>query len=225
MPNAAIELTNVRVNNLKDVCLAIPHGQWLSICGLSGSGKSSLAFDTLFAEGQRRYMEALSVKTRQFLQQLDRPEADHISGLPPAVAIRAPKGTPGPRTTLASASEIDPLLRLLFAKVADSFCPKCNRQINRDTPQSVADWLTKTEADRRAVIAWPIDASAWEQNDLQEAIRDGFVRAVSDGTFVDLESVRSDALAAGSCIVVDRIKTGDANPQRITESLLSLIHI
>ena len=224
MPNAAIELTNVRVNNLKDVCLAIPHGQWLSICGLSGSGKSSLAFDTLFAEGQRRYMEALSVKTRQFLQQLDRPEADHISGLPPAVAIRAPKGTPGPRTTLASASEIDPLLRLLFAKVADSFCPKCNRQINRDTPQSVADWLTKTEADRRAVIAWPIDASAWEQNDLQEAIRDGFVRAVSDGTFVDLESVRSDALAAGSCIVVDRIKTGDANPQRITESLESAFH-
>ena len=224
MANAAIELTNVRVNNLKNLCLEIPHGQWLSICGLSGSGKSSLAFDTLFAEGLRRYMEALSVKTRQFLQQLDRPEAEHISGLPPAVAIRAPKGTPGPRTTLASASEIDPLLRLLFAKVADSFCPKCNRQINRDTPQSVADWITNLEADRRAVIAWPIDALAWEENDLQEAIRDGFVRAISGDTFLNLESISSDALPAGSCIVVDRIKTGDVESQRITESLESAFH-
>ena len=123
MSNAEIKLTNVRVNNLKNICLRIEHRQWVSICGLSGSGKSSLAFETLYAEGQRRYMEALSVKTRQFLQQLDRPDADQISGLPPAIAIRAAKGRPGKRTTLASATEIEPLLRLLFCKTADCFCP------------------------------------------------------------------------------------------------------
>ena len=223
MPNAQIELTNVRVNNLKDLSLTIPHGQWLSICGLSGSGKSSLAFDTLYAEGQRRYMEALSVKTRQFLQQLDRPEADHISGLPPAIAIRASRGTPGPRTTLGSASEIDPLLRLLFAKVGDSFCPQCNRQINRDTPQSVADWLTQLEPNQRAVIGWPVDADADLTAVAADAIREGFVRAVSGDNFVDLQA--SDFSPRHPLfIVVDRIKTGDTTPQRVTESFESAFH-
>ena len=223
MSGREIELANVRVNNLKNLCLTISHGQWLSICGLSGSGKSSLAFDTLYAEGQRRYMEALSVKTRQFLQQLDRPEADHISGLPPAIAIRAPKGTPGPRATLASASEIDPLLRLLFAKIAESFCPQCNQQITRDTPQTVADWMLGLPADLRAVIAWPVSEDSDATEVVRDAIRDGFVRAISNGKFVDLQ-VNSAELSEPTFIVADRIKTGDIAIERITESLESAFY-
>ena len=225
MSDPVIELSNVRVNNLKDLCLSIPHGQWLSVCGLSGSGKSSLAFDTLYAEGQRRYMEALSVKTRQFVQQLDRPEADLVSGLPPAIAIRAPKGTPGPRTTLASASEIDPLLRLLFAKVADSFCPQCNQAIACDNPQTVANWMQNLPAGQRLVIAWPVATDANLDEVISDAVRNGFVRAVVNGAFMELESGTGNSLQVNPespvFVVVDRIRSGDVALDRATESLES----
>jgi excinuclease ABC subunit A len=217
MQNAEIELTNVRVNNLKDLSLTIPHGQWLSICGLSGSGKSSLAFDTLYAEGQRRYMEALSVKTRQFLRQLDRPDADHVSGLPPAIAIRAPKGKPGLRTTLGSATEIEPMLRMAFAKVAKAFCPSCGKPVNRDSAESVLGWFGELSPGRKAVIAWPVPEAADVQEVASASIRDGFVRGISDGSFIELNSLTPEAKSVE--IVVDRIKTGDTVHSRIIESL------
>lgn len=219
-----IELSNVRVNNLKDICLSIEHGQWLSICGLSGSGKSSLAFDTLYAEGQRRYLEALSVKTRQFVQQLDRPDADQISGIPPAIAIRASKGTPGPRATLSSAAEIDPLLRLLYSKIADAFCPRCGKPVRSDTPQSTSDWLSELPADQKCVISFPLMETEDRSQLIADSIRDGFVRAISNGRFVDLQKTASYDGEDKIEIVVDRIKTGSTNLQRLTESLESAFY-
>ena len=226
MSNAEIKLTNVRVNNLKNISLSIPHRQWVSICGLSGSGKSSLAFETLYAEGQRRYMEALSVKTRQFLQQLDRPDADQISGLPPAIAIRAAKGKPGRRTSLASATEIEALLRLLFAKTADSFCPKCNQQVGRDSPQSVADWFEQQADSKRAVIAWPIPKDSDLSEVAKTATKDGFVRAIAKGSFLDLQTLAgtADGLGDAASIVVDRVRSGDVDAARLTESLETAFH-
>ena len=230
MSNAEIKLTNVRVNNLKNISLRIEHRQWVSICGLSGSGKSSLAFETLYAEGQRRYMEALSVKTRQFLQQLDRPDADQISGLPPAIAIRAAKGRPGKRTTLASATEIEPLLRLLFCKTADCFCPVCQQSVRRDSPESVANWFQELSAGKRAVVAWPVPQDADLAELAQSAIRDGFVRAIAEASFLDLQAFAEKARRAEitdnntASIVVDRIRSGDTNTARLTESLESAFH-
>ena len=227
MPKAEIRLTNVRVNNLKDLCLTIPHRQWVSICGLSGSGKSSLAFETLYAEGQRRYLEAVSVKTRQFVQQLDRPDADQISGLPPAVAIRAPKGKPGHRTSLASATEIEPLLRLMFAKASHPFCPNCSQKVNQDSPESTATWVDDLTAGQRAVIAWPVAKDADVAEVATEAIRDGFVRAVVGDSFLELSQLSGSANmppSASVLIVVDRIRTGDIDAARLTESLETAFH-
>ena len=123
-----IQLRGVRVNNLQDVDVDIPHGQLVSICGVSGSGKSSLAFDTLYAEGQRRYFECLSTYTRQFLEQLEKPDADRIDGIPPAIALKANRQNVDSglkyRATVASASEILPYLALLYSKIADTVCPR-----------------------------------------------------------------------------------------------------
>ena len=216
-----IDLTNVTVNNLKGISLTIPHGQWLSVCGLSGSGKSSLAFDTLFAEGQRRYLEALSVKTRQFVRQLDRPEADLITGIPPSVAIRAPKGTPGPRSTLASASEIDPHLRVLFSKISDAFCPNCRQPIQRHTAQSVARWMSELDESQRCVIAWPVNPNQDRDLVIGDAKRDGFVRAIGDNRFVDLAELDLATFSDRLMIVVDRIQIGSTKQDRVNESLES----
>ena len=121
LPHRQIELRGVRVHNLKEIDIDIPHGQLLSICGVSGSGKSSLAFDTLYAEGQRRYFESLSPYTRQFLEQLDKPDADRLEGIPPAIAIKAQRGSVAAKNanqSVGSASEILPYLCLLYTSDA-----------------------------------------------------------------------------------------------------------
>ena len=131
-----IRLTNVRSNNLKNICLEIEKNQWLSICGLSGSGKSSLAFDTLYAEGQRRYVECLSPKTRQFIHQMDPPDADAIEGLPPSIAIQ-PAQASSSKDSVASAAELTPLLSLLFSKVANAVCPSCKKPAERHSRDTI----------------------------------------------------------------------------------------
>ncbi|MDG2186426.1 MAG: excinuclease ABC subunit A, partial [Mariniblastus sp.] len=141
MSDHQISLRGVRVHNLQDVDLDIPHGQLLAICGLSGSGKSSLAFDTLYAEGQRRYIESLSPYTRQFLEQLGKPEAERIEGIPPAIAVRAARGTAGPRATVGSATEVVDYLRLLYAKLAQINCVHCHTLVTRDDPQTVGHFF------------------------------------------------------------------------------------
>lgn len=218
-----IQLHNVRVNNLKEVELEIPHGQLVAFCGLSGSGKSSLAFDTLYAEGQRRYIESLSPTARQFVEQLDRPDADRIEGVPPAIAVKASRGKFGRKTTLGTATEISEYLRLLFAKIADVFCTDCNLPVERHDPQTVANVVNELAEGTRFQIVFRADSEEGWANALMAAKRNGFARAFVGSTAVDLAMPESSQLGIVEAseivrVVVDRLKVG-AELSRIRESV------
>src|SRR5436190_5946297 len=139
MTHEAIEVRGARVNNLKNISFSIPINQMTVVTGVSGSGKSSLAFDTVYAEGQRRYVESLSAYARQFLERMDKPDVDEVRGIAPAIAIRQKNSTRNPRSTVGTQTEIYDYLRLLYARVGTTFCRVCGRQVYRDSPQSVAD--------------------------------------------------------------------------------------
>src|ERR1051326_4603721 len=139
MPEEAIQVKGARVNNLKNVSFSIPINQMTVVTGVSGSGKSSLAFDTIYAEGQRRYVESLSAYARQFLERMDKPDVDEIQGIAPAIAIRQKNSTRNPRSTVGTQTEIYDYLRLLFARVGQTFCRVCGRLVTRDSPDSIAD--------------------------------------------------------------------------------------
>ncbi len=133
-----IEIRGARVHNLKNISLAIPHNQLTVITGVSGSGKSSLAFDTIYAEGQRRYVESLSAYARQFLERMEKPDVDEIDGIAPAIAIRQKNTSRNPRSTVATSTECYDFLRLLFARVGRTFCPQCGERVAKDTVDQVA---------------------------------------------------------------------------------------
>lgn len=217
-----IELRNVRVNNLKGIDLDIPHGQWLSICGLSGSGKSSLALDTLFAEGQRRYIESLSPYTRQFLHQLDKPLADRINGIPPAVAVQAARGKSGPHATVGTATEVLHYLRLVFAKLATPVCPDCELAVSRDDPQSVAERLAQLPAATRFQIGYWLLLSDEPLGLLDAVKRHGFGRVVVGNKTLELPIEASEVptvlAAAEAIVIVDRLNS-DSPESRVRESL------
>src|SRR2546421_229302 len=139
MPQDKIVIRGAREHNLKNIDVTIPRDRLVVITGLSGSGKSSLAFDTIFAEGQRRYVESLSAYARQFLDRMEKPDVDHIDGLSPAVAIEQKNPTKTSRSTVGTSTEIYDYLRLLWARVGHTFCPKCGREMRPDTVQSVVD--------------------------------------------------------------------------------------
>ena len=144
MPEEAIQVKGARVNNLKNVSFSIPINQMTVVTGVSGSGKSSLAFDTIYAEGQRRYVESLSAYARQFLERMDKPDVDEIHGIAPAIAIRQKNSTRNPRSTVGTQTEIYDYLRLLFARVGQTFCRVCGRLVTRDSPDSIADEVLST---------------------------------------------------------------------------------
>src|SRR5512139_3307425 len=139
MPLDKISIRGAREHNLKNIDLEIPRDKLVVITGLSGSGKSSLAFDTIYAEGQRRYVESLSAYARQFLGQMQKPEVDHIEGLSPAVSIDQKTTSRNPRSTVGTVTEIYDYLRLLFARVGIPHCPICGCRIERQTPQQIVD--------------------------------------------------------------------------------------
>ena len=220
-----LKVENVRVHNLKEVCLEIPAGQCVLFCGLSGSGKSSLAFDTFYAEGQRRYIECLSPQTRQFITQLDKPDADKIEGIPPAIAVEAFRGRVDSKLTVGMATEVAENLRLLFTELAIARCPDCGETIRRSHPQQVAQQLIALPTGSRFQIVFEPD---WQIGDWPEALatarKNGFSRAIVDRAVVDLS--QTDISAAIDIekpqqirIVVDRLKTGGLDPVRLTESL------
>ncbi|MEE2826655.1 MAG: excinuclease ABC subunit A, partial [Planctomycetota bacterium] len=229
MSDRQISLRGVRVHNLQDVDLDIPHGQLLAVCGLSGSGKSSLAFDTLYAEGQRRYIESLSPYTRQFLEQLEKPEAERIDGMPPAIAVRAARGTAGPRATVGSATEVIEYLRLLYAKIAKIRCDACQLPVGRDDPQTVSRYLETLTPGSRYQIAFPLmnqGGEAAETEFLLDGLRrQGFHRLVIGERTWDLTASAESAAdflerAEGEpLVIVDRLTAGSAEPGRIRESL------
>ena len=144
-PTENIVVRGARVHNLKNIDFEIPHNSLTVVTGVSGSGKSSLAFDTIYAEGQRRYVESLSAYARQFLERIEKPDADTIDGIAPAVAIRQKNTTRNPRSTVATATEIYDYLRLLFARVGRTYCAKCGREVKKDTVDEVADAILALE--------------------------------------------------------------------------------
>ena len=220
-----INLRGARVNNLKQVDLDIPHGQLLAICGVSGSGKTSLALDTLYAEGQRRYVESFSPYTRQFLEQLDKPDVDSLEGIPPAIAIRSVRRTTNRRTTVGSATEINDHLRLLYSKIGVPNCVGCDRTIETNDAESVAAKLAGLPEKARFQIAFEIAALDDDEdtgNRLDFYARHGFARAVLGDATVELTS-SSDANGhakpgQADLIVVDRL-TSTSPPNRVRDSL------
>src|SRR5881628_987917 len=148
-----------RVHNLKNIDVDIPRHKLVVITGLSGSGKSSLAFDTIYAEGQRRYVESLSAYARQFLERMEKPDVDLIDGLSPAVAIEQKNPTKTSRSTVGTATEIYDYLRLLWARIGRTFCPLCGREMKPDTVQSVTDAVSELPVGTRFSVAFPLRMS------------------------------------------------------------------
>jgi len=156
----SIRVRGARVHNLKNVSVEIPHNAITVVTGVSGSGKSSLAFDTIYAEGQRRYVESLSAYARQFLERMEKPDVDEISGIAPAVAIRQKNSTRNPRSTVATATEIYDYLRLLFARCGQTFCTKCGTEVRRDTPEEIATRILSLAAGRRFYVLYQLRIAA-----------------------------------------------------------------
>src|SRR5688572_1603433 len=166
MPEEAIVVRGARVNNLKNVSFSIPINQMTVVTGVSGSGKSSLAFDTIYAEGQRRYVESLSAYARQFLERMDKPDVDEIHGIAPAIAIRQKNSTRNPRSTVGTQTEIYDYLRLLYARVGITYCRVCGNSVMRDSPESVADEvLRKLPPGTRFYVLFPAAAGVAEMSD------------------------------------------------------------
>ena len=209
MPQDRIVIVGAREHNLKDLTVEIPRDRLVVITGISGSGKSSLAFDTLFAEGQRRYVESLSAYARQFLGQLDKPDVDSIDGLSPAVSIDQKGVSHNPRSTVGTVTEIYDYLRLLFARVGTPHCPICGREVERQSAQEIVEAIGRLPAGARLLILAPLvrDRKGAHQAVLEEARKSGFVRVRVDGTVHDLdEEIALDRRRAHRIeAVVDRL--------------------
>ena len=185
-----IRIQGARQNNLKDISLDIPRDKLVVITGLSGSGKSSLAFDTIYAEGQRRYVESLSAYARQFLGQMDKPDVDHIEGLSPAVSIDQKSTSKNPRSTVGTVTEIYDYLRLLFARVGIPHDPVTGQPLSKQTVEQMVDrTLELAEGTRIQVLAPVVRGRKGEyKKEIDEIRAEGFARARIDGTVYDLSS-------------------------------------
>ncbi len=191
MPQDRIVVTGAREHNLKNINVEIPRDRLVVITGLSGSGKSSLAFDTIYAEGQRRYVESLSAYARQFLGLMEKPDVDHIEGLSPAISIDQKGVSKNPRSTVATVTEIYDYLRLLFARVGVPHCPHCGQVIRRQTVQQIVDAVLATPEGTRALLLAPlIRHRRGEHREVFESVRRaGFIRVRINGTVTDLEEL------------------------------------
>ena len=183
-----LHVKGARVHNLKNIDLELPKDKLVVFTGLSGSGKSSLAFDTIFAEGQRRYVESLSAYARQFLGQVDRPDVDFIEGLSPAVSIDQKSTNRNPRSTVGTITEIHDYLRLLWSRIGTPHCHHCGEVISRQTPQQIVDQLLKEESGTRFLVLAPIvQQKKGEFADLFSSLQaQGYARAIVDGEQVVL---------------------------------------
>jgi len=212
-----------REHNLKNVHLDLPRDAMIVFTGISGSGKSSLAFDTIYAEGQRRYVESLSSYARQFLGQMDKPDVDFIDGLSPAISIDQKTAGHNPRSTVGTVTEIYDYLRLLYARVGTPHCPKCGREIARQTPDQIVDQVRALETGTRFQVLAPVvrDRKGEYEQLLADLARKGFARARVDGEVRDLsEKIRLDRYYKHSIeVIVDRLVMKDGIERRLTDSI------
>ncbi len=230
MPQENIIVVGAREHNLKNISVEIPRDKLVVISGISGSGKSSLAFDTIFAEGQRRYVESLSSYARQFLGQLDKPDVDYIEGLSPAISIDQRGVSHNPRSTVGTVTEVYDYLRLLFARIGQPHCPICGREVHQQSAQEIVDSLLETPAGARMMVLAPMvqGRKGTHQSIFKELGRSGFARVRVDGTVqsldneIELDRYKNHDIEA----VVDRIVVEDGNSEefeayisRLTDSV------
>lgn len=224
-----IKIRGARTHNLKNVSLDIPRNKLVVITGLSGSGKSSLAFDTLYAEGQRRYVESLSAYARQFLARMDKPDVDLIEGLSPAISIEQKSTSHNPRSTVGTVTEIHDYLRLLFARAGDPECPDHGIKLEAQTVSQMVDHILKLPEDTKLMILAPVVANRkGEQLDLFDALKaQGFVRLRVDGKIYEMDELPQLAKTTKHNIdvVVDRLKVRDDMKQRIAESFETALRL
>ena len=225
MPAQVIKITGARQHNLKNLDLEIPREKLVVITGLSGSGKSSLAFDTLYAEGQRRYVESLSAYARQFLDQMEKPDVDFIEGLSPAIAIEQRSAGANPRSTIATTTEIYDYLRVLVSAVGQPHDPLTGRPLSRQTPQQIVDQVLVYEPGSKIIVLAPlIENQAGEFRDVIEKLkREGFVRARIDGQLIELDRPELIRLKKSERhkieAVVDRLVIRHGIRVRLTDSI------
>ncbi|MDP9055674.1 MAG: excinuclease ABC subunit UvrA [Acidobacteriota bacterium] len=219
-----ILVRGARLHNLKNLTLSIPHNRLTVITGVSGSGKSSLAFDTLYAEGQRRYVESLSAYARQFLERMEKPEVDEIDGIAPAIAIRQKNTTRNPRSTVATSTEIYDFMRLLWARAGRTFCPICGRRVAKDTVDQVADAMLAQSDGERFYVLFPVKHEAGQipKLVLTELRSRGFNRLWQNGAiyeFATPESLLDMDWAQAAYVLVDRIAINSDLHQRIVDTV------
>ena len=221
-----IELRNVRMNNLKNVSLEIPQNKLIVITGVSGSGKSSLAFDTLYAEGQRRYVESLSAYARQFLGRMHKPDFDYIKGLPPAIAVEQKVNTRNPRSTVGTSTEIYDYLRMLYARIGHTYSPVSGLEVKRHTSEDIQKCISSFSAGTKFVILSKLhtDAGKTLERQLQVYLQQGFSRIYHNGTFIRIEDAIADISQFGNddiYILIDRLSVDSSSDtvSRINDSV------
>ena len=238
-----IVIRGARTHNLKNIDLTLPQERLIVVTGVSGSGKSSLAFDTVYAEGQRRYVESLSAYARQFLERMEKPDVDRIDGICPAIAIRQKNSVRNPRSTVGTTTEIHDYLRLLFARVGRTICRGCGAEVTRETPEEVAGRLAALPEGTRLLVGFthPVAAEAGEDGSAAPASdtgadrvaaaldglrRKGFGRLCLEGRAVSFDDVDPALLAGRDAlpVVVDRIRTGPEALPRLTEAIETAYH-
>ncbi len=230
MTDEPIRIRGARQHNLKNLDLDLPRRRLTVVTGPSGSGKSSLALDTLFAEGQRRYVESLSTYAKQFLERMEKPDVDRVDGISPAVAIEQKNPTRSSRSTVGTATEVHDYLRLLWSRVGHTHCPRCDRRVRPDTVSGAVDRTLELPAGARIQVAFPLPLSERVTHPLiaSNLRAMGFVRARVDHTLVDLSGPEADdaaslgvdlAEAREILVVVDRLKADPASAERLADSL------
>ena len=215
-----IKIKNARVHNLKGIDVQIPHNKITVITGLSGSGKSSLAFDTIYAEGQRRYIESLSAYVRQFLGKINKPEVDFIEGIPPAIAIEQRVNIRNPHSTVGSSTEIYDYLRLLFARVGKTYSPVTGEIVKQDSVESVCDFVKNIPEHTKIIILCPIKVPNGRnpKEHLEILLQQGFTRIENNGSYLTIQEIlEQDTVLENPLLVIDRLVTA---PTQIFQSRL-----
>ncbi|RLA94217.1 MAG: excinuclease ABC subunit A, partial [Deltaproteobacteria bacterium] len=218
-PKDYIQVIGVRQNNLKNLNLTIPLNQIIAITGVSGSGKSSLALDTLYAEGQRRYVETFSPYARQFMERMDKPQVERIEGIPPAVAISGRNLVKTSRSTVGTMTEITDYGKLLFAKIADLYCYRCGRMVKKDSPLSIWNFLLKRKEGLKFIIAFPFKINQYSRKEAESYLsKMGFFRIYLNGEIVSLDIGLKQA-GKEVQVVMDRLILKKEAKKRIIDSL------
>ena len=223
MAREDLVVRGAREHNLKNITVTVPRGKFVVITGLSGSGKSSLAFDTIYAEGQRRYVESLSSYARQFLEQMEKPDVDSIEGLSPAISIDQKTTSRNPRSTVGTITEIHDYLRVLFARAGEPHCPGCSRPISRQTVAQIVDKLTAAGEGKRLVIMAPVVRGRKGEHKalLAKLSKDGFTRVRVDGEMRDLiDDIEIDKKRKHDIeVIVDRVTIKEGIERRLADSV------